>query len=86
MERVSDGFTRRTSQKVMPKVPRGGIWSMPEPVNHLRWGHRRSGLRLGAMEGHSDRQNGLPCVGSLASEVSVPGPRVRVWYSSQRNG
>ena len=38
--------------------------------NHLRWGHRRSGLRLGVMEGHSDHQNGLPCVGSLGSEVS----------------
>ena len=54
--------------------------------NHLRWGHRRSGLRLGVMEGHSDHQSGLPCVGSLGSEVSAPGPRVRVWYSSQRNG
>ena len=54
--------------------------------NHLQWGHRRSGLRLGVMEGHSDHQNGLPCVGTLASEVSVPGPRVRAWYSSQRNG
>ena len=54
--------------------------------NHLRWGHRRSGLRLGVMEGHSNHQNGLPCVGSLGSEVPVPGPRARVWYSSQRNG
>ena len=50
--------------------------------NHLRWGHRRSGLRLGVMEGHSDHQSGLLCVGSLGSEVSAPGPRVRVWYST----
>ena len=72
-----------------PRQPRGDEARAVEfgrRQNHLRWGHRRSGLRLGVMEGHSDHQNGLPCVGSLASEVSVPGPRVRVWYSSQRNG
>ena len=40
--------------------------------NHLQWGHRRSGLRLGVMEGHSDHQSGLPWVGSLGSEVSAP--------------
>ena len=72
-----------------PRQPRGDEARAVEfgrRQNHLRWGHRRSGLRLGVMEGHSNHQNGLPCVGSLGSEVSVPGPRARVWYSSQRNG
>ena len=72
-----------------PRQPRGDEARAVEfgrRQNHLRWGHRRSGLRLGVMEGHSDRQNGLPCVGSATLEVSLPGPRVRVWYSSRRNG
>ena len=58
-----------------PRQPRGDEARAVEfgrRQNHLRWGHRRSGLRLGVMEGHSDRRNGLPCVGSASSEVSVP--------------
>ena len=61
-----------------PRQPRGDEARAVEfgrRQNHLRWGHRRSGLRLGVMEGHSDHQSGLLCVGSLGSEVSAPGPR-----------
>ena len=58
-----------------PRQPRGDEARAVEfgrRQNHLRWGHRRSGLRLGVMEGHSDHQSGLPWVGSLGSEVSAP--------------